>query len=557
MLKNNKKTKKEKYLNFAWFFTKGVRHLLLIKTLFVMLISTGAFIMIHATINLVDVTLGGVEGSIGYSAILIAIGVSFICIGIYVRDYVGHIVFIRMQVSLREYILRKFFSRKYKDMQNKHSAELMTLTTDDTQKTISLFDFLSESFVWNTLMVLGSVIMMFFINWQLSAIIAATLPIAYLIMNGFAPVIERRAKELTKAEESVRKNMHEGFSKAFLFRAFFMIDKLAAKHRSLNIIKEKASIKRAKVGAYHAQVNNVYNELLTFTVYALGGFFVMREMLTVGEVLAIMALRGNLYRPVLSLNQYITLFSEAKAGVSRIISVTHLPDETSYPNTPINKVSKLAIEDVSFSYQDEYNNDDAVLRDVSLSFLPGKITAITGESGSGKSTLSKIIMGFYTPHKGTVKLKDTEDCFTQNILPHVAYVPPTDYVFSGSITENICMTHDVNESTMKKAAIAAGIHEFITTLPEGYDTIIGEGATELSSGQGQRVAIARALYQDSPVIIFDEPTSNLDKDSIVILHKEIKRLSQSKICIVITHDKATMDICDEVYVVEDKGVHLS
>ena len=551
MSEHSKKQKKEKYFKWLWSFTKGVRHLLFFQTLFSIVMALGGFVGIYATIGIVDIALGEGEGGIAFFAILAAIGTILICVAIYAGSIIGRLSFNRLQLKLREYIIRRFYSRKYRDMQKKHTAELMTLTTDDANDALSLIDFLSEGFVLNILFVFGSIALMFLINWQLATIIAATLPIAYFIMNGFSPIIERRSRQLTEAEENTRKNMHEGFSKALLFRAFSMIDKLTFKQANLQRLREKASVSRGKADAYHAQVNNVYNNLLTLMVYVVGGVFVARGTLTIGEVMGIMALRGNLYEPILGLNYFISIFSEARAGASRIRAVTELPDETTYPDTPIQKARSLAVEGLSFSYQDEYSDEEAILRDISLSFEPGKITAITGESGCGKSTLAKVIMGFYAPYAGVVKLKDAEGCFTSNILAHVAYVPPTDYVFNGSIAENICMTHDIRDGAMQESATAAGIHDFITTLPEGYDTVIGEGATELSSGQGQRVAIARALYQNSDVIIFDEPTSNLDKDSIAVLHETLKQLSKSKICVVITHDKATMDVCDEVYKLEN------
>ena len=543
--------KKKKYLSWLWPFTKDARAQLLTISFFSVLMSAGVFINIRATINLVDVTLGGMDGSIIPPLILIGIGVSLICISIFARNVIRAIAGTKMQTNMREYIIRALYKIRYKDSQKKHSAELMTLATEDGDTSTFFFEFMSEAFIWTLVMVIGSITMMFMISWQMAIVVGISLVLAYVVMNGFAPAIQRRSSELIQAEQNVRKNMQEVFSNMLLFKVYSMVESLVDKNNNLQTENKNKLVKKAKINSYHHQVNNIYNELLTFTVYAVGGYFIASGTLTVGEVLAVLALRSNLYQPVLSFNQYIAVFSRTKASVNRIREVTELPPAEVFADVKIEEAKRLEVNNLSFSYNDEGTETEKVLRNISLKFETGKIIGIAGESGSGKSTLVKLIMGLYTPQSGSVKLMGTNGFYTQNILPFVSYVPPTDYVFNGSITDNIRMDNEIIQSNIENAAATAGIHEFIKTLPDGYSTVIGEGATEVSSGQGQRLAIARAFYQNSPIAILDEPTSNLDKDSIATLHNEIKKLSKNKIFIIISHDKSTLDLCDEVYHIEN------
>jgi ABC-type multidrug transport system fused ATPase/permease subunit len=131
-------------------------------------------------------------------------------------------------------------------------------------------------------------------------------------------------------------------------------------------------------------------------------------------------------------------------------------------------------------------------------------------------------------------------------------VPPADYLFSGTVVDNIVMSdEEIRLDDLRKAMIDAGIFEYIQSLPEGIDSVIGEGGRTVSSEQAQRIAIARALYKRSPIIVFDEPTANLDVESIAKFHSTVKKLAKDKICIIVTCDISTMDICDKVYILED------
>jgi subfamily B ATP-binding cassette protein MsbA len=285
-----------------------------------------------------------------------------------------------------------------------------------------------------------------------------------------------------------------------------------------------------------------------------GAYFVMRGDTTFGNLIAIVQLLNYIVMPVAGIAAAIAQIGQAKASAGRIGEIINLPADTGMAESDPVDAMELTAENVRFSYQSE--EADTVLENVNAAFAKGLVTGIVGKSGSGKSTLLKLLIGLYAPAQGRVWLKHASgELSGEEIMAQVAYVPPVDYLFSGSVEDNIIMSEEEPRlSNMKEAASGANILDFIESLPEGFDTEIGESGGTVSSGQAQRIAIARAIYKRSPVVVFDEPTANLDADSIEKFQSAIKNLAKDKICIVVTHDASTMTVCDKVYLLEDGRV---
>jgi len=296
-----------------------------------------------------------------------------------------------------------------------------------------------------------------------------------------------------------------------------------------------------------------------------GAYFVMRGETTFGNLVAIVQLLNYVVNPVARFAETISLISQAKASSERIGAVIDLPADDNVCMSPLTDAKKLVAENVSFAYQSEDDEDeedeesDVILEEIDAVFPKGIITGLVGKSGSGKSTLLKLMIGLYAPNQGNISLIHDNGSYNgEAIMPHVAYVPPVDYLFSGTVLDNIIMSQDEpNMVEVEQAASDANILDFVESLPHGFNTVIGESGGTVSSGQAQRIAIARAIYKKSPILVFDEPTANLDADSIEKFQSTIKRLSKDKICIVVTHDESTMTVCDKVYILEEGHVRVA
>jgi len=503
-------------------------------------------VLAFVLISLADIATGNSDDRISNAIFKGVLVVFFMCLSILARQTIQQIANNRAWCNMRAYIFRKICSRSYCDIQRKHSAELMMLLTEDSSATYYFFIKTSNEFLPDIGLSLGSVIIMFTLNWQIALIMTILIPVMMLAMNLFSASIRSANESMKSAEENVRKNLQEGVIKSPVFRAYSMVDSIIEKHYRLYITKAKATIKSTQLNTLLANTNTAFSFSLIFITYGIGSSFVLNGTITIGVLLAISTLMDNIGRPFVKMPFYISSLAEASASASRIRAVTELPGEIEKSSTRAEHISLLRVNNVSFAYDDE-----AVLKGISLEAMPGDIVGVIGESGSGKSTLTKIIMGFYAPSEGNVELVSEDGAMVDNVLSHIAYVPSDNFLFSGTIAENICMASQVNPESMKEAAQAAGIHDFIITLPEGYYTDIGEGSNALSSGQGQRISIARALYHNRPVLIFDEPTSNLDAEAIAILHDTIRHITYNKICIIVTHDLATQNICNKVYTIDN------
>ena len=205
----------------------------------------------------------------------------------------------------------------------------------------------------------------------------------------------------------------------------------------------------------------------------------------------------------------------------------------------------IVFQDVTFRYG--YN--EAVLNNFNLIIEEGSKIAITGESGSGKTTIAKLIMGFYSPEKGSIYIgnKEIKDCGVDTLRNSIAYVSQEPFLFEDSLYNNLIVGNPNIEASIVDQIIGeCGLRDFIYNLPFGYDTLISEGGRNLSGGQKQRIAIARALISRKKILILDEATSNLDSNLERLINEIISRLPNDVTCITITHHREMVDICDKV-----------
>ncbi|CFX01222.1 ABC transporter type 1, transmembrane domain [Syntrophomonas zehnderi OL-4] len=254
-----------------------------------------------------------------------------------------------------------------------------------------------------------------------------------------------------------------------------------------------------------------------------------------------------------------TLGVNYHAGITGIKAATDIFELLNTPIPPQQEGKKIvtpqilakgiAFTNVSFAY----NNETTAIKDVSFNIKPGEKLAIVGFSGAGKSTILRLLMGFVTPQQGNIFIGDTPltDLYMDNWREQIVLVPQNPYLFYGSVKENIAFSRPkATLKEVKQAARLAEIHSIIETLPQGYDTIIGQGARTLSSGQKQRLALARAFLVDSPLVLLDEATTSLDPENEQLIKLALQRLLTNKTAILVAHRLATLEMADKIIVME-------
>jgi ATP-binding cassette, subfamily C, bacterial CydD len=268
-------------------------------------------------------------------------------------------------------------------------------------------------------------------------------------------------------------------------------------------------------------------------------------------------------RPMMELNRFWHASFQGLSAAGEFCDF--MSQTTDVPDTGTKKVEHtqvlhtLSMEKVTFSYSD----GNEVLKNISFTVQPGKMTALVGHSGSGKSTILNLLLRFYDPDRGVIKLnqEDIRDYSLEELRKQISAVFQETYLFYGTIADNIRMARpDATDEEVEAAAKAANAHEFIDRLPNGYQTVIGERGMTLSGGERQRISIARAFLKNAPILFLDEATSSIDSQSESIVQESIQRLIKGKTTVVVAHRLATIRHADQILVIEggkvmEQGTH--
>jgi ATP-binding cassette subfamily B protein len=296
--------------------------------------------------------------------------------------------------------------------------------------------------------------------------------------------------------------------------------------------------------------------LLNLSVLIYGGWLVYGNQITIGDLLAFLLYIVLFLQPVRRLMSFTQQFEQGMAGFGRFCEIMDVrPDIVDSDQAlALDQVhGSIAFDHVDFAYQKE----EAILKDISFRIPAGKTTALVGPSGGGKTTICQLIPRFYDVSAGSISLdgKDIRSIKIESLREKIGIVQQDVFLFAGSIAENICYGRaKATEEDMIEAAKQAEIHDFVASLPDGYQTEIGERGIRLSGGQKQRLSIARVFLKNPPILILDEATSALDNETEVKIQASLEKLAQGRTTLVIAHRLSTIRNADQILVVTDDGI---
>lgn len=317
----------------------------------------------------------------------------------------------------------------------------------------------------------------------------------------------------------------------------------------------KINLKSLVLGQLQSQGSSLINELKNIVISFLAAKLVLDGEITLGVMLSISYIIGQLNGPILQLVDFIKSWQDARLSINRINEIHNKPDEDKIDEEKIKDINNgdIFIEKLSFKY-DSNTKKPAILNDISVQIPMNKVTAIVGSSGSGKTTLLKLLLKFYTPSSGDIRIGNTP----LSSIGHSAWrnkcgvVMQEGYIFNDTIANNIAVgAEEVNKVRLSNAAQIANISEFINNLPLKYNTKIGSSGLGISTGQKQRILIARAIYKNPDILIFDEATSALDAKNERIIVENLSQFYKGKTVIVIAHRLSTVKNADKIIVLEN------
>ncbi|MBO7092641.1 MAG: peptidase domain-containing ABC transporter, partial [Victivallales bacterium] len=335
------------------------------------------------------------------------------------------------------------------------------------------------------------------------------------------------------------------------------------KSLALEPVEEKAWGNRsaAAVNAYFAvgrisltarSLSQALEMLMTVAIIWLGATMVFRGDITVGALIAFQMLAGRVTGPLVKLVGLIHEYQQVALSVKMLGAVMNTPTEPNMGRVRAPLRGGITFENVSFRYRPDL---PLAIHDFSLEIPPGGSLGIVGRSGSGKTTLTKLLQGLYPPFSGLVKIDgiDIREIEKSHLRSSIGVVLQENYFFHGTVRENISLTRpSATAEEIMRAAVLAGAHEFIQTLPQGYETVLEENASNLSGGQKQRLAIARALLTNPAILIFDEATSALDPESETVIKRNLAAIAKGRTLIIVSHRLSMLAGANRILVI-DKG----
>ena len=394
---------------------------------------------------------------------------------------------------------------------------------------------------------------LFYLQWDLALVSLLVAPLFWFAAKRFSRLIKVASREKRRRSGSISSVAEESFSNAALVQAYGQEEAEVNRFHRENLGAYNAEMASTKLKALYTPLIDLIELSGALLVIGLGTWELSKGHLTLGGLLVFMTFLTQLYSPVRGMSRLVNRIHAASAAAERIIEMLdERPSvvESSRAVEIERAKGRLELDHVSFRYPETDRN---AVSGVSLAVEPGEVLALVGPSGAGKSTLAKLLLRFYDPEAGRIMLDGTDlrNLTLPSVRDNVALLLQETLVFDGTIYDNIGYgLRGARREQVEAAAVAADAHEFISALPHGYDTEIGQKGRKLSGGQRQRIAIARAMIRDAPVLILDEPTTGVDAESGSRIMGPLRRLMGGRTTIVISHNLVTARDADRIAVLE-------
>ncbi len=435
-----------------------------------------------------------------------------------------------------------------------HSSDFMSKLVFDTQKASDIYTSRLRRLLSAIISTAIYLIPMFYFSWELTLCLIAVCLLAFGVNSLFAAPMKTVGKCLSDKNGEMLEKLTNILAGMELIKIFPVSSKLSKEYETANREYFHIQKKTSRLSAGLECLNCMFDLISALAFLVLGIWFVSLEKISLGELTALYALYGVFRNAFLEIGQYLPQMMNCIANAEKIFEFLDMEEEPEQWTfaSDMNNDDKTAsnCSDVMLSMQNvtfAYSGDRKVLENFSMEIKRGSFVAVTGESGCGKSTLTKLLLGFYPLEKGCISIAGSKysELTLKEIREQISYVPQEPYLYETTIAENIAYgRYGAERDEIIAAAKMANAHDFISKLPNGYDTVLGERGNTLSGGEKQRIAIARAIIKNAPVIILDEATSMLDNESESLIQEAIKTLKGGRTVLMIAHRPSSIAAAD-------------
>ena len=492
------------------------------------------------------------------------VGIYLLRMGLrYFVQYYGHVMGVHMQGEMRTDLFNKLQTLPYSYFDNHETGVIMSTMTNDLFDISELAHHGPENLFIASFTAIGAITYLMIIDWILGLILLGVIPILFLLTWVFRRKFRTDMRNSKKAIAAINARLESSISGVRVTKAFTNeeIERERFEETNKEYIQARTNV-FASMGKYFA-ISQFITDFFNVLVLVLGGIFLYKGIggFNYGDYSAFIISVSLFINPINQLIMFMEQFESASAGFARFIALIDEKSETMYNgNSEFASVEgDLVFDHVSFHYQE--NNE--VLDDVSFHLEAGKTLALVGPSGGGKTTICHLIPRFYFLEEGHIYIDkiDISDYTLRSLREKIGIVQQDVFLFGGSIKDNILYGRpNATDEEVLEAARRANILDFINSLPNGWDTEIGERGVRLSGGQKQRLSIARLFLKNPPILILDEATSALDNTTEMLIQRSLQELAKGRTCLIVAHRLSTIKNADEIAVVSkgkimEKGTH--
>ena len=473
------------------------------------------------------------------------------------RTYVMHVLGQRFVLDIRRrlYAHLQRLSLTYYD--SRQTGEIMSRVSNDVNVLEDLVVHGTDTVIVQLLTLVGAAAIVFSIlSWQLGLVILAPVPILLIAVYRFSLRIRPIYRSIRDRLGDINARLQDNLSGIRVIKAFTREDHEQNRFDHESTEYYDMSVSGIRLWATFFPKIEFLVSMGMVGVMGVGGLLIIRRQLDLGTIAGALLYVDMIYRPIGELFRVYDVILRASAAADRIFEI--LDAESEVRDAP----DAVALEEVrgEVDFDDvyfRYATGEQVLQGINLHVSPGERIALVGRSGAGKTSIINLLPRFYDPESGVIRIdgRDIRTVTLDSLRAHMAMVLQETFLFSGTVRENLAYGKlDATSEDIEAAATIANAHEFVTQLPEGYETQVGERGIKLSGGQKQRIAIARAVLANPRILILDEATSSVDAESEFLIHQALERLMRGRTTFIVAHRLSTIKNADRIVVLEEGRV---